>query len=157
MIGSLYFLIGLKEQKGKLWYPKPPLCHWGCWSIHCHYWKPISATWQKAKTLLFCCCCCKSKDILSYYHHRHCRSPRPQGYATEALVSTAAMPPLPEPEQVAPCCGGCCVFAATAPCGTLPEQDLKSLDFCCLRNQPGGLTSFLQSSNMPSVSSIGRI
>lgn len=71
MIGSLHFLIGLKEQKGKLWYPKPLLCHWGCQSIHSHYWNPISATWQKAKTLFFCWCCCKSKGVLSYYHHRH--------------------------------------------------------------------------------------
>ena len=91
--------------------------------------------WQKAKTLLFCWRCCKSQDTLSCHHHRH------QGhrdYPTETLVSTAARPLPPEPEQVAPSCGAFLVTAATAPLRTLPEQDLKSLGFCCLRNQPGG-------------------
>lgn len=91
--------------------------------------------WQKAKTLLFCCCCYKSKDILSYCRHR---DQGHRGYATETPVSTAARPPLSEPEQVAPSRGGFLVTAATEPLRTLPEQDLKSLDSCCLRNQPGG-------------------
>ena len=91
--------------------------------------------WQKAKTLLFCWCCCKSKDILSCRHHRH------QGHRdhpTETLVSTAPRPLLPEPEPVGLSCGAFLVTAATEPLRTLPEQDLKSLDFYCLRNQPGG-------------------
>ena len=73
--------------------------------------------WQKAKTLLFSCCCYKSKDILSYCRHRHQGH---RGYATETPVSTAARPPLPEPERVALSCGGFLVTAATEPLRTLP-------------------------------------
>ena len=89
--------------------------------------------WQKAKTLLFSCCCYKSKDILSYGRHRHQGH---RGYATETRVSTAARPPLPEPERVALSRGGFLVTAATEPLRTL------SLGSCWLRNQPGGSGCF---------------